>query len=549
MTSSTAGRTGTRVLAILAVTQFLMTVDATVMNVSLANLVEDLDTTVTAIQGVITTYTLVMAAFMITGGKIGDILGRRRAFRVGLIVYAAGSLTTALAPNVAVLLIGWSILEGLGAVLIMPTIVALIAGNFTGNERAQAYGTIAAASAVAVAVGPIIGGFVTANFSWRWVFVAEVFIAMGLLAVSGRVADVEVEGRPRLDGVGVVLSALGLAAIVFGVLQTSSWGWIEPKIPDGPDATPQLLGISASAWLILGGLLVLWLFMLWLRRVKDRGGQPLVDPDLFEIRQLRGGLTTLGLQFTITNGLFFTVPLFLTIVLGLSAFETGLRLLPLSLALVVVAPAVPRVAPNTSPRRIVRLGFLLILAAVLLLGSLLSDDADSSIVAIPFVLVGAGLGMLASQLGNVIVSAVPLARSSEAGGLQYTAQNLGASLGTALIGAIVIGGLAPLILADLEEDERVDTEFVEEVGVALRAGVQFVSDEQLEEALAATDLDDDEQNALADANRTARIEALKNAMLALSFLALLGLFVSGRLPGRPLAPPGEERAEEEVSSA
>jgi MFS family permease len=194
-TAETPVKTGSGVLAILAVTQFLMTVDATVMNVSIADLVEDLDTSVTAIQGVITAYTLVMAAFMITGGKFGDILGRRRALRIGLVVYAAGSATTAIAPNVGVLLIGWSVLEGLGAALIMPTIVALIAGNFTGRQRAAAYGTIAAASAVAVAVGPIIGGFVTANYSWRLVFVVEVLIAFGILAVSGRIADVKAVGR------------------------------------------------------------------------------------------------------------------------------------------------------------------------------------------------------------------------------------------------------------------------------------------------------------------------------------------------------------------
>lgn len=542
-------KTGSGVLAILAVTQFLMTVDATVMNVSIADLVEDLDTSVTAIQGVITSYTLVMAAFMITGGKFGDILGRRRALRIGLVVYAAGSATTAIAPNVGVLLVGWSVLEGLGAALIMPTIVALIAGNFTGRQRAAAYGTIAAASAVAVAVGPIIGGFVTANYSWRLVFVVEVLIAFGILAVSGRIADVKAVERPKLDGVGVLLSSLGLASVVFGVLQTSSWGWVTPRVPDGPDATPSIGGLSLSVWLIIAGLVLLWVFMLWLRYRKDHGLEPLVDPDLFENRQLRDGLITLGLQYTITSGLFFTVPLFLSIVLGLSAFETGLRLLPLSLALVVVAPAVPRLAPNVAPRRIVRLGFVLMLLAGLLLGALLSEGADASIVTVPFLLVGAGLGLLASQLGNVIVSSEPVERSSEVGGLQYTAQNLGASLGTALIGAIVIGGLGGLILEDLSEDPAVESALVETAGVELADGAEFVSDAQLEEALAGTDLSDEEAEVILDANSEARIEALKNAMLALVVLALAGLFVSGRLPDRALAPPPEEDEEDEVLSA
>ena len=537
------------VLAILAATQFLMTVDATVMNVSIANLVDDLDTSVTAVQGVITTYTLVMAAFMITGGKFGDILGRKRAYRIGLIVYAAGSFTTAIAPTVGVLLVGWSLLEGLGAVLIMPTIVALIAGNFTGRARASAYGTIAAASAVAIAVGPIIGGFVTANFSWRWVFIAEVFIAFGLLALSTRIADVEAAETPKLDGVGVLLSATGLAAVVFGVLQTSSWGWVSPRVPEGPDATAQFLNLSLSFWFVIGGFVLLWGFVLWLQRRKETGKEPLVDPDLFAVPQLRAGLSTLGLQFVITNGLFFTVPLFLSIVLGLSAFETGVRLLPLSIALVVVAPAVPKLAPQASPRFIVRLGLGLILLALLLLASMFGDDADSSIVTIPFVLVGAGFGLLASQLGNVIVSSVSVDRSSEVGGLQYTAQNLGASLGTALVGAVVIGGLGTLIVEDLAQNETVDDAFVEEVGVELQGGVQFLSDDQLSDALAATDLAEEEQQAILDANSRARLDALRNGMVVLALLSVAGLFVSGKLPNRSLSPPDEEELEEAPTSA
>jgi MFS family permease len=217
-TSGEAAAVGGLVLPILALTMFLMTLDTSVMNVSISALVHDLDTTVTKIQGVITAYTLVMAAFMITGGKLGDLLGRRRAFRIGLIVYALGSAITSISPNVFVLLIGWSILEGLGACLIMPTVTALIAGTFTGKQRAVAYGTMAAASAVAVAVGPIIGGYVTTEFSWRWVFAAEVLLALGIVAASRVLIDVAPDGETHLDAVGTAMSAIGLGLVVFGVL-------------------------------------------------------------------------------------------------------------------------------------------------------------------------------------------------------------------------------------------------------------------------------------------------------------------------------------------
>jgi MFS family permease len=520
---------------LLAITQFLMTVDSTVMNVSISALVEDLDTTVTAIQAVITSYTLVMAASMITGGKLGDILGRRRALRIGLVVYAAGSGLTAISPNVVVLFLGWSVLEGLGAALIMPTVTALVAGNFTGQQRARAYGLIAASAAVAVAAGPIIGGFVTANFSWRWVFAVEVLIAIGILIGSARIPDVAVEERPKLDGVGALLSAVGLAMIVLGVLQSSSWGWITPRIPSGPDATPQIAGISLTAWLIVAGLFALWMLTVWLDHRKTRGQAPLFDPVLLENRQLRGGLSVLLTQYLVSSGLFFTVPLFLTIVLGLDAFETGIKMLPLSLALILVAPAVPRFAPHASPRRVARFGLLLLVGAALLLAFLLGEyPADAGIVTVPFLLLGAGLGLLASQLGNVIVSSEPVESSGEVGGLQYTAQNLGASLGTALIGAVVIGTLATQLLQGIEESPTVSDQVEQAASIRLEAGVEFVSDAQLEEALAETPIPPEEQQAIVAANSEARIEALQFAMVAVAVVALLGLFPTRRLPSKAL---------------
>src|SRR3954466_2138099 len=229
-----AAKTGAQiVLLTLAAGQFLMTLDTSVMNVSIATVAKDVGTTVTGIQGAITAYTLVMAALMITGGKIGGLIGRKRAFSIGCVIYGAGSLTTSLAPNLPVLLFGWSFLEGVGAALILPAIVALVAGNFPRERRPAAYGLVAAAGAVAVAVGPLIGGFATTYFSWRWVFAGEVVLVLAILVLTRKIADAPVETRPRLDLVGTVLSAAGLGSLVFGVLRSSEWGWFQPKA-DGP---------------------------------------------------------------------------------------------------------------------------------------------------------------------------------------------------------------------------------------------------------------------------------------------------------------------------
>ena len=225
MTQKTGGAAGL-VLFTLATAQFLMTLDSSVMNVSIAQVAADVGTTVTGIQTAITLYTLVMASMMITGGKIGSLIGRRRAFAIGCVIYACGSFVTSIAQSLTVLIIGWSVLEGLGAALIMPAIVALVASNFASKDRPRAYGLVASAGAIAVAAGPLIGGFVTTYWTWRYVFAGEVVLVIGILALTRKLADAEPEARFRLDYVGSVLSALGLGLAVFGVLRSGEWGWV-----------------------------------------------------------------------------------------------------------------------------------------------------------------------------------------------------------------------------------------------------------------------------------------------------------------------------------
>ena len=325
-----------------------MTLDSSVMNVSIATVAKDVGTTVTGIQTAITLYTLVMAAFMITGGKIGEIIGRRKAFSIGCVIYGCGSLTTALAPTLPVLILGWSILEGLGAALIMPAIVVLVASNFDRSERPRAYGLVASAGAIAVAAGPLIGGLFTTYASWRWVFAGEVIVVIGILALSRRMAESALpDPRPKLDLVGTALSATGLALIVFGVLKSGEYGWVQAKA-----GAPEWIGLSPVVWLLLAGAAVLWVFLSWEQRLLDRGQEPLVDPALLKVPQLRAGLSAFFFQYFVQAGLFFTIPLFLSVAVGLSAIATGVRLLPLSATLLLAAVLIPRLRPQASPRRV-----------------------------------------------------------------------------------------------------------------------------------------------------------------------------------------------------
>ena len=524
------------VLLTLASAQFLMTLDSSVMNVSIATVAKDVGTTVTGIQTAITFYTLVMASLMITGGKLGQILGRKRAFAIGCVIYGCGSLTTALAGNLTVLIAGWSVLEGAGAALILPAIVALVASNFARDQRPRAYGLVASAGAIAVAAGPLIGGLFTTYLSWRWVFVGEVLIVLIILGLTRRMADTPAEEGARLDVGGTVLSALGLALIVYGILRSGTWGLVQAK-----PGQPAWLGLSPVIWLILAGGVVLWVFFWWENQRLARGRAVLLDPALLRNPTLRGGLMAFFFQYFLQAGLFFAVPLFLSVALGLSAVATGVRLLPLSLTLLLAAAGVPRVFPHASPRRVVQIGFLCLFAGIVVMLAALDAGAGPEIVTWPMLLAGLGVGALASQLGAVTVSSVPDEQSGEVGGVQNTVTNLGASIGTALAGAVLISALSASFFSGVQNNPAVPKDLASKAQVQLAGGVPFLSDQDLKTQLDKAGVPPQTADAVVQENATARIDGLRASLSVLAVIALLAVPFSRRIPVRqPSAqPPGE----------
>ncbi len=515
------------VLFTLSSGQFLMALDSSVMNVSIATVAKDLGTTVTGIQTAITLYTLVMASLMITGGKIGQIMGRKRAFSLGCVIYGAGSFTTALAPNLTVLLIGWSLLEGMGAALIMPAIVALVASNFESADRPRAYGLVAAAAGVAVALGPLIGGLATTYASWRWVFAGEVIIVLGILLLARRMADAPAEPGVHLDLVGTALSASGLGLVVYGVLRAGSWGLVNPK----PGA-PVWLGMSLAIWMVLAGGVVLLGFLTWERRRQASGAAVLIDPAMLGNKRLRGGLTSFFYQYLLQAGLFFAVPLFLSVALGLSAIETGLRILPLSIALLLAAIGVPKFFPDASPRTVVRLGFSSLFVGIVMLAAALDVGVGPEVVTLPMLLAGLGIGALASQLGSVTVSAVPDEQTAEVGGVQNTVMFLGASIGTALAGAVLISGLTSSFFAGIEENPDIPQDLSSQAQVDLAGGVPFIPDDDLDAALSDAGVTGETADAVVEENEAARLDGLRAALAVLALISLLALFVTRGIPTR-----------------
>src|SRR4051794_28181559 len=523
-------------MLILCSAQFVMVLDSSVMNVAISQIVEDLDTTIQGVQTAITLYTLVMAAFMLLGAKLGDILGTNRAFAIGLGIYGLGSLTTALSPNLAVLLVGWSGVEGFGAVLVVPAIAALTAATYEGKDRALAYALLGGIAAIAVAAGPLIGGWVTTEFSWRYVFAGEVVVVIAVLFLRGRLAKAPaVARRPQLDVVGVVLSSAGLGLVVFAILRSSVWGFVKPHTAptiNGTEITP--LGFSVVPFMVLGGLALLWTFGHWEGRRARLGRDQLLDATLLRVPQLRAGLSTLVGQQLVLMGTFFVIPVYLQVVLGLDAFETGKRLLPLSVAMLVFALLGPRMAERRSPRVVAQVGLVAVsIGAAVMLGTL-DVTLNETGFKVALALVGAGAGLLASQLGNVIMSAVAPTKSSEAGGLQGTAQNLGSSLGTAIIGAVLLASLATGYTDRIVNDPAVPAAARQTIAANASQGIDIVSVDTVEKIAVDGGATPQQAQAIAADYGDAQLEALRLALGGVALAALLSLFFTRRLPTEAL---------------
>lgn len=523
------------VLIVLGCAQFVLVLDGTVMNVSISTVVADLDTTVTAMQAAITFYTLTMAALMLLGAKLGDVWGRRRAFVVGSMIYATGSLITALSPNFAFLFLGWSIVEGLGAVLVIPAVAALVADNYTGTDRVKAYATIGALSGAAVAAGPLIGGFLTTYASWRYVFAGEVVIMIVVVSFSRLVTDSTPREPVRIDIWSVLLSSSGLVLAVFGMLQSKTWGWVRPAAsPDiaGREITP--LGISLTSWLILAGTFLLYAFVRRQGTLVRSGRPPLVHMEVFSIRVLRSGLTVLGAQYAITAGLFFMVPVYLQMTLGLDALATGTKIFPLSVSLILFSVVGTRLSARWSPRRIVRWGqSILVVSSLVLLGSV-SIDLKNGFFAAGMFCAGAGLGLLASQLGNVNMSAVTEKQTSEVGGLQGVFQNLGSSLGTAVIGSVLIASLTTSFTSAVAASD-LPASAQSLVSASTQDGVPIVEASSVDTIAAQAGLTTAQGQTLTTLYTDSQVTSLRLALFALTVIGLLSLLFSRRIPAD--APP------------
>jgi EmrB/QacA subfamily drug resistance transporter len=501
-----------RLAILLAMAMFVLVFDTSLMNVSISSVVHDLDTTVSSIQSTIALEALVSAAFILIGSKVGDLIGRKRAYILGLLGYAAGALAMTVAQSVTAMVVFWAVLGGLGASLLMPAMQSLIHGNFEGAAQKKVYALVGASAAVAAAIGPLLGGFITTFLSWRVGFLLELVIIAIVLLGAGRIHDVPYTGPRHVDTVGAVLSVLGMGGIVMGIL-----AWQE-----GGDAVAELLIVGAVG---LGSLA--W----WLSRRKREGKPILIDPDLFRSKMFRFGISGQMVQNIALGGTMIALPIFLQMVLEYNAMQTGLSLAPLSLTMFAVAVLAGKKAGTRRPSKIIRSGFALLSIGMLLLIAIVPRADSGWYLFVPLLIAGAGLGLLVSQLNNYTLSPISDERVSEAAGVNSASGSFGLSFGLAFAGAIMLATLSITFTNMAQSSAVLAPAEQEQVATALEDDAEVMSNTQLEEQLVGQP--EDVQAEIIRINTEARPLALQVALLVPLLAALLGLVTSLRMMRLP----------------
>ncbi len=501
-----------RLAILLAMAMFVLVFDTSLMNVSISAVVDDLDTTVSTIQAAIALEALVSAAFILIGSKVGDLIGRKRAYVIGLCGYAAGALAMTLAQSVLAIVVFWAVIGGLGASLLMPAMQSLIHGNFQGEAQKKVYALVGASAAVAAAIGPLLGGFITTFLSWRVGFLLELLIIAVVLLGIGRVTDVPYTGSRQVDPIGSILSVLGMGGIVLGIL-----AWQE-----GGDAVAELLIVGAVGL----GSLAYWL----LRRTREEK-PTLLDPGLFRSAMFRFGVSGQMLQNVALGGAMIALPIFLQMVLEYDALQTGLSLAPLSLTMFGVAVLAGKKAGSRRPSSIIRAGFALLSLGMALLIWIVPSADSGWYLSVPLLIAGAGLGLLVSQLNNYTLSPISEERVSEAAGVNSASGSFGLSFGLAFAGAIMLATLS-ITFTDMAENSAVlSPAEQQQVATGLEDDAELMSNTALEELLVGQP--PDVQDEIIRINTEARPFALQVALLVPLLAGLLGLITSFRMMRLP----------------
>ena len=511
-TGPPGGGANPRLAILLAAAMFVLVVDTSFMNVSISAVVRDLHTTASGVQTAIALEALVSAAFILINSKLGDLMGRKRAYVIGLLAYAVGALAMTVTQNLSTVVVFWAIIGGLGASLLLPAMQSLIHGNFTGAAQKKAYALVGASAAIAAAVGPLLGGFVTTYLSWRVGFGLEVVIILVVLSQIRLVKDVPYTGPRKIDAIGAILSVVGMGGVVLGILV-----WQE-----GGGYVGLIIGIGA---------VTLALFAYWLVERKRQGKPTLLDPGLFKHLNFRIGISQQMLQQITLGGAMIALPLFLQMTLEYNAMQAGLSLAPLSLSMFGMALLAGRKAGKRRPANIVLVGFALSTIGITGIIPLVPRVDTGWYLVIPLLIAGSGLGLLVSQLNNFTLAPIAEERVSEAAGVNSAAGSFGLSFGLAVAGGLLLWVLAMSFTNLTYSSKVIPPAQQQQIAAKMETDAEVMSNTQLQQQISSEP--QDVQNAILAINTEARNRSLQVALLVPAIAGLLGfanVFRMRRLP-------------------
>jgi MFS family permease len=524
---------------------FIVIVDSTMMNVAVPTIVRDLDTNVSAVQGVIAMYSLVMASLMLVGGKLGALRGVKRMFILGVLIYGAGTVLAAASWNITSLALGWSLLEGVGAALILPLAYALLVTSYSPREQAIGFGILGGVAASAGAVGPILGGVLTTYASWRWGFAGEVLIALALLPFALYVVDKRTAGAEMtLDWGGAALSVAGLFSLVLGLILAGRYGWWASRRPFSLNGTRlDLAGLSPTVYLVGFGLVVLVVFIHWQRRREARDLTPLLQTRIMKNGTFVTGITAYLLQAMVVTGLLFVVPLFLQSAVGFSAFQSGLALLPFSFMTFAVSLGTASWSGRFSPKLLIQIGIGLMVVGVVLLRNAADLNVTIPQLILPLAVLGVGMGLLIAHLVNLVMSSVDPADSPEASGVNNTFNQLGTALGTAVVGSLLMAFFYANLVMGVAVDSEIELNAAErdQIVVAIEDAQEVLTEE--ERGLLLAKLPADEATRLEQLARLSIEKAMDDTLLFVVVLLVVMGLLATFLPGKERVDPSARRVD------
>jgi MFS family permease len=509
-------------MIVIAMAQILLIFNVSTMQVSIEAIASSYGTPATAIGTAIVSYSLVVAAFILLGGRVAPVFGSRRVFRWMVLLFGAAMTLVAISPGIITMVIA-QIAAGAAAAALVPTLVVLLVDNYRGHQLEKALGLLGAAFALGIVLAFLIAGFLATWVHWRVTFGLLGVLAVAIYKLGEKLSPMASRPSVSIDKLGVALVAVGIVLISLGANRLTDWGLLLA----GPRAPFNIVGMSPAPFMILAGVALLKAFVVWSRRLKRMGGTPLVALEVLETPKERSALVALFIISAIASGITFLIPMYIQVVQGRSSLETALAVIPFSFASLAAAVLVVRLYRRVSPSRIARFGFLIVACGVGLLGAVVHNDWSDVMVVIGMILTGVGEGALMTLLFNVLVTASPKELAGDVGSLRGVANNLAAAVGTSAAGALVVLLLATSVHNHLSGNTAIPATLREEVGVD---NVSFVSNARLRESLARSSATPEQVDEAVRINTDARLQALKVTFFVFSVIALLAILPARSLP-------------------